>query len=139
MKANQMVKAWDTYNQNLDVSLTAKEMNVSYGSVNYLVKDLQRVLAGSLPQRVKGRTHILTAAKIIKSREAKTEETTANGKHETSPSVESSESKINRLFDELKQAVEEYAYELALEKNKEIVEAAQKSNIVGTLRSRLGI
>lgn len=148
LTAPRILEMWDIYNETLSFSVTAEKLGVSYANVRNWVRDIERGLTGVKVNRVKGKQHLKTVLKILKNKE---EEKSNIQKETTSPASiyetvpystsiqlppEDVEARVERLWNELKEAVSDLALQLADERSKELVEAAQRSNLVGLIKQK---
>lgn len=153
-----MVKGYRYYLKSNSIADTAHFLRCSYSNVRTFITEIQRVLAGGEPKRLHGRQNILDAVYTLQRfpSEERVESVGNVGdpSPEPTPSVtttqglrqidnmgnlidETSEQEMNRLFEEFKTAVSDWTYELVEEKNRAILDAAKRSNIVDFLKQGL--
>ena len=141
---------WDIYNKTLSISVVAEKLGVSYSNVRNWVRDIEQGLAGGKVYRVKGEQHLRVVLRTLKSREE--EKSSRENVRETVPStsiydtvpyststqlpLEDVEARVERLWGKLKEAVSDLALQLADERNKELIEAARRSNLVGLIKQK---
>lgn len=143
-RPDQVVALWDAYNQGLYPKAIAKDFGVSYGQVNRWVSDIQSALAGERVVRKRCADALEGALRVIRSRSKPQELTATQPKtEEVSIEQENPGAKVERLWNQLQEALGELSLYMAEQKTREIIEKAnrleeeaKKSNILGFIQKR---
>lgn len=131
LKKYDLVVMYQDYLTHLDVTHAAKAAGVVYSTASKAIKTLQGLMAGEKINRKKMATEFILAAEELKK--PVVEETVIETQliqHAVEVPPETPEAKVERLLEELKLALVDYAYEKA------VTDVAKKSNIIGFLNAR---
>lgn len=155
LNATEVMILWDTYNKSFSYGEASSTVGVVNSTGYHWIKDIQALLAGEKVERSRGGDVLRQVFKNIKQENA----LAANsGLHSMSLSADeenlttvqtqpqtngfkasnlaemTAEERVNFLFAELKKAIAELALEMANERNKEILEQAKSSNVIGMIK-----
>lgn len=132
LNASQIVDLYTKYLETFNAHIAATRAGVSYNNALKLIREIHALKAGEVISRQRNRDELMKAFAIIARNEG------PSNLIPTPPPVttETAEQKVDRLFEELKQALAELATQLVTQKNQELVDAARNSNFVGFLKSR---
>jgi len=135
---------WNTYNRSFSYKEASDAVGVVMSTGYRWIKEIQAVLAGEKVVRLRGGDILRWVVRKIKENkdlqsqmdkeDLITFQPQSNGPISQPSTAETTEERVERLFSELKRAIADLALEMANERNKEIIEQAKSSNIIGTIK-----
>lgn len=139
LTASEIISLWDTYQETLSARVAAERAGVAYNTASRMVREIESALEGEPITRKKGAGELKRAVREIRVSQVvvRSPATPALGEAppQETPSqslpTEDAEQKIERLWNELKVAVVNYALEAV------VMEEAKKSSIVGLIKRGL--
>lgn len=141
----QLKSLWSIYNEDFSIQRVARDLNIANSTASRWVRDIQHCLSGGRVTRVHGGDTLRSLISYLKRSQEESNLVPNVESRPASPiykeryeqATESVEGRVNRLFEELKSAISDLALEIVETKNKELVDAAKKSNLTGFINSRL--
>ena len=138
LNATEVMILWNTYNRSFSYKEASDAVGVVMSTGYRWIKEIQAVLAGEKVVRLRGGDILRWVVRKIKEEKENPAgfqtPTQSNGPISQPSTAETTEERVERLFSELKRAIADLALEMANERNKEIIEQAKSSNIIGTIK-----